>query len=224
MLDRRVVGCVVASVVAFGALSACGTGEPAQPAAESNSDLPSGVPSPPLATPPSTESGPLDQTDLPTPETLGKGWEYRIDPGSVEDGYSGSGAPAIARDPAEVVNAITPLGCKPAKQLPMPKHALEVTYQKGSTQGVGLLLEFIDEQEAATFFEAHTSALRDCAKTDRVIAQVTVDEPTRFVSVRKPGVGKEGAWIEGIHVDGTQILLVALSDPAASAAVARALH
>jgi hypothetical protein len=176
-----------------------------------------------LATTPSTESGPLDQSDLPSPETLGNGWEYRIDPGSVEEGYSGSGAPAISRDPAEVVNAITPLGCKPAKQQSMPNHALEVTYEKGSTPGVGLLLEFAEDQDAAAFFDAHTSALRDCAKTDRVIAEVAVDEPTRFVSVRTQGAGQEGAWVEGIHVSGTQILLLALGEPDAEASVVKAL-
>ena len=220
MLDRRAIGCVVASVIALGALSGCNT---AEPTAVSDNDLPSGVPSPPLATTPSTESGSLEQSDLPAPETLGKGWEYRIDPGSAEDGYLGSGAPAISRDPAEVVNAITPLGCKPAKQQSTPNHALEVTYEKGSTPGVGLLLEFAEEQEAAAFFEAHTSALRDCAKTDRVIDQVTVDEPTRFVSVRKQGAGQEGAWVEGIRVTGTQILLLALGEPDAEASVVKAL-
>jgi len=111
---------------------------------------------------PAARSGDLGQEDLPAPSALGGRWEYRIDKGSAEDGYLGSGEPAIARDPASVLAAITPLGCRPG-ELPMPVSALEVTYARGKLPGVGLLLQFVDEDTAARFFSGHADVLDRCS-------------------------------------------------------------
>src|SRR5262245_8816888 len=59
---------------------------------------------------PAARVGGLGREDLPRPSVLGKEWRYRIDPGDPEEGYRGSGEPAIARDPTSVLDAITPLG------------------------------------------------------------------------------------------------------------------
>ena len=40
-------------------------------------------------------------------QALGAGWDYRVDPGSVEDGYAGNGTPAMSRDPQEVAAVLT---------------------------------------------------------------------------------------------------------------------
>lgn len=160
---------------------------------------------------PGTTSGPLQQSHLPSPSELGPRWSYRVDPGSVEDGYVGSGAPAIAREPAEVVAALTPLGCRPA-DLPLPAHALEVTYQRGATPGVGLLLEFDDSSTAQRFFTVHTDALRSCLERNRVNGRLAIDGPSSFVSVRKERLPGTPTWTEGIHLDGARALLVAAAD------------
>ena len=95
-----------------------------------------------------------------------------MDPGNAEDGYVGSGEPATARDPMEVLGAITPLGCRPG-QLPVPTHALEVTYARDDLPGVGMLLRFDDEATAAQFFDAHTGVISDCV--GRRTVEIAVD-------------------------------------------------
>ena len=162
--------------------------------------------------PPDSRSGDLGQEDLPTPEALGKGWEYRIDNGNPEDGYVGSGEPAIARDPASVMAAITPLGCSP-QQLPTPARALEVTYQRNSVPAVGLVLQFVEAEAAEQFFATHTDVLRDCVDAKRVDVEVLHDSSSGFVSSRTEQLGQTPSWVEGLTVDGEEVTLIAVADP-----------
>jgi hypothetical protein len=164
----------------------------------------------------------LQQTDLPTPKDLGDGWEYRIDPGSAEDGYAGSGAPAIAREPQDVVTAITPLGCRP-DELPVPSHALEVTYQRLETPAVALLLEFNTSSEAQEFFQRHTDVLRKCTNSKQIDLSIDVDDSDRFISERTEKSGASLTWTEGISPRNSQVLLVAVGDGGESDTVTSAL-
>ena len=162
--------------------------------------------------PPDSRSGDLGQEDLPAPGALGKGWEYRVDKGNPEDGYVGSGEPAIARDPASVMAAITPLGCPP-QQMPMPARALEVTYERKSVPGVGLILQFAEAEAAQQFFATHTDVLRDCVDAKRVDVDVLHDSSSGFVSSRTEQLGRTPTWVEGLTVDGEEVRLIAIADP-----------
>lgn len=164
---------------------------------------------------PAPRTGDLGQEDLPAPEQLGEGWAYRVDRGNAEDGYVGSGEPASARDPLEVLGAITPLGCRPGR-LPVPSHALEVTYARDELPAVGLLLKFADESAASHFFDAHTSVIRHCVGRRTVDLEILRAEPGHFVSSRTEQLGETPTWVEGVGLRGTQVLLVAVADDGAS--------
>ncbi len=164
---------------------------------------------------PAARTGDLGQEDLPVPAELGEGWDYRVDPGNAEDGYVGSGEPATARDPMEVLGAITPLGCRPG-QLPVPTHALEVTYARDDLPGVGMLLRFADEATAAQFFDAHTGVISDCVGRRTVDLAVVRAEQGAFISTRTEQLGQTPTWVEGVGLRGTEVLLVAVADDGAS--------
>ena len=187
--------------------------------------LPPDVAGRPEATTPATTSGRLDRASLPEPRALGPRWRYRVDPGSAEDGYAGNGTPAMARDPREVVAALTPLGCRPV-QLPVPDAALEVTYgHADGTPAVGLLLEFDDDAEAAHFFALRVGVMRDCADWRRAQAEVEVlrDQPLTFVAVRDERLGGTPVWTEGVQRSGRRVLFVAVAGDDGAAAVASVL-
>jgi hypothetical protein len=164
---------------------------------------------------PAARTGDIGQEDLPAPGQLGDGWGYRVDHGNAEDGYVGSGEPATARDPAEVLGAITPLGCRPG-QLPVPTHALEVTYARDDQPAVGMLLRFDDEATAAQFFDAHTGVISDCVGRHSVDLAVVRAEPGAFISTRTEQLGQTPTWVEGVALRDTEVLLVAVADDGAS--------
>ena len=161
---------------------------------------------------PSPRSGDLGQEDLPKPEELGEKWEYRVDHGNAEDGYVGSGEPAIARDPLSVVAAITPLGCRP-QRLPTPSRALEVTYQRGATPGVGMVLAFGSDDSAREFFDTHAATVSDCVEAARVDVEVLQASADAFVSSRTEQLGQTPSWVEAMTLNGDRITLVAVADP-----------
>lgn len=163
---------------------------------------------------PDSRSGDLDQNDLPPPAQLGRGWEYRVDKGNAEDGYLGSGEPATAREPASVLAAITPLGCRP-QPLPMPETALEVTYQRGDTPGVGLVLQFAAEAEASRFFDVHAQVIRQCTNSGRVEVAIERQTSDRLVSTRVEQLGETPTWTEGVGWHGREIMLIAVADASA---------
>ena len=161
---------------------------------------------------PAARSGDLGQEDLPLPQELGAGWQYRVDPGDAEEGYVGSGQPSIARDPASVVAAVTPLGCR-GVELPMPTNAVEVTYRDNQVPGVGLVMSFADTDASRTFFERHAQVLRDCTTARRVDVRVMTDEADRFVSTRTEQLGHTPTWAEAMKVSGNRVTLIAVADP-----------
>lgn len=160
---------------------------------------------------PDSQSGDLGQNDLPPPAELGRGWAYRVDHGNAEDGYVGSGEPATAREPASVLAAITPLGCRP-RSLPVPDTALEVTYQRGDTPGVGLVLQFAAEAEAAQFFVRHARVLRQCTNSGQVELEIERQTSDLLVSTRVEQLGETPTWTEGVGWRGREIMLIAVAD------------
>jgi hypothetical protein len=157
-------------------------------------------------------SGPLSQRDLPAPEDLGGGWRYRVDRGDPEEGYVGSGEPAIARDPESVIDAITPLGCQP-QQLPKPEHALEVTYRRAATPGVGLVLQFASSASADRFFATHSDVVTGCVDSRKVNIRVLTASENVLLSTRTEQLGQTPTWVEGARLEGRTVTLIAVADP-----------
>lgn len=219
---RTVHTAAITLIAALPMLAGCSGVEPEE---SSRGQVPAGVPTRPAPTAPPTSSGDLTQGSLPKPNALGPRWTYRVDNGSVEDGYVGNGTPSVARAPEEIAAALTPLGCRPVR-LPVPESALEVTYaHRDGTPAVGLLLAFADVDTATSFFALRADSVRDCVQWAPARAKVTVlrDAANQFVSVRDVGVGATPVWTEGVQQDGLRVLLVAVSGRGGAAAVASAL-
>ncbi len=161
---------------------------------------------------PGSRSGDLGPEHLPTPDELGRGWQYRVDRGNAEDGYRGSGEPATAREPQSVLAAITPLGCRPAR-LPQPRSALEVTYARDELPGVGLLLRFDDEASAHRFFSTHARVLERCVGSRHIDLLVHERRESLIVTTRTEQLGRTPVWAEGMSYNGTDVMLVAIADP-----------
>ena len=119
---------------------------------------------------------------------------------------------AFARDPASVVAAITPLGCKP-QQLPEPARALEVTYQRGHVPGVGLVLQFDQSDTAQDFFNVHSGVLEECQDARRVDVEVVERSDDTIVSTRTEQLGETPSWVEAMSLDDDEIMLLAVADP-----------
>lgn len=168
---------------------------------------------PPPATPAPT-SGPLSKASLPSPKALGRGWSYRVDAGSIEDGYAGNGTPAMARDPQDAARSVLPFGCRPQK-VPTPTHALEVSYTyDGTTQaqrpGVALAMLFKSQQHAKAFYSTHVANLRSCAKRHDAPLMIRAQEPAdKFVYQRHERHSLP--WNEAIKLRNNQVMFVALA-------------
>jgi hypothetical protein len=205
---RRKPVCTTLIAFALVGLTACSSSSPSVPQT-SAAPMPTPTASPITrsASPPaSSSSGELTKLDLPKPADLGPGWRYRVDPGNGEGQSNGDGTPALARDPSEVVSALQPLGC-PRENLPLPAHALEVTYQNVTQPGVALLLEFSSDEQAGDFFTTHTQNLQQCAELSHSPVSATHLSGDTFRYVRHET--HSPAWVEQITVDGDRVLFVA---------------
>ena len=98
----------------------------------------------------------------------------------------------------------------------MPESALEVTYARGKLPGVGLLLQFVDEDTAARFFSGHADVLDQCSVDGG--AKVSIERRTEdlLVTTRMDEVGGTPAWTEGVGLRGDEVLLIAVADPSAA--------
>ena len=167
---------------------------------------------------PATSSGSLRRASLPKASILGAGWSTRADPGAAEDGYTGNGTPAVARDPADTVVALRPIGCAEesvyAVPLPVPKHALEVDYRHrpSGANGVGLALEFADATTAAVFFGVYTDSLSLCRSGADGTTRVSVQAPPGAAALATITVDPiEGStWRELAEVSGRVVRLLAV--------------
>lgn len=183
---------------------------------------------PSLPPEPAETAGSLDAADVPTPPDLGPGWSRYVDPGDAEDGYRGNGSWVRARDAAEVVQAVVPLGCTGltrAPRLPVPAYALEATYRgPGDAPAVALVLEYGRPVQAAAFVRGLGALGRACpapaqrvGRGDPLVAVVTqtrADETTVLDRRREYGVGaSEWVWSEAVVRRGARVGLLAVAAP-----------
>ncbi len=174
---------------------------------------------------PAPTSGTLRRRSLPAPAALGPGWAYRVDPGSAEEGYLTSGEPATARAPREVVAGLAPYACPDLTsppQLPVPRHALEVTYvhRPDGAPGVGLALDLASAAQAATFLRRYTQAQADCSSgrarvpSGTAVSVLARDADGAVVRRRDPADSGGVVWVEAVGSAGPRVLLTALADTA----------
>lgn len=240
----------LAALALTGVLAACGGGDPdrsgaaatpAESAASSSApeSAPPGTesPEPPVSAPgltaPAETAGDLDQDSVPAAPDLGRGWQQYVDPGQPEEGYVGNGSWVRAREVAEVVQGVIPLGCTrldapPA--LPVPEHALEATYRgPGGAPGVALTLDYDRTRDARALVAGFARIARSCpAPAERVrardpltvvITPVRVEEDRVLDRRRDYGEGSSPwLWSEAVVRNGSRVgLLILATDPAAPA-------
>ena len=173
---------------------------------------------------PATTSGGLSVASFPKPAKLGPGWEYAVDPGSVEDGYLGNDTPAMSRNPAELVQTAVPLGCLRPNVMAPPQHVLEVDYAYQGTTVIMVRSSFADPSAAAAFYRARKDNLDRCLGRTAVRAEGvlvgTVDELSTGVllSDRTP---TSAAWTELCVLDRDQVVLVAARTNIAASPMSR---
>jgi len=170
VLHRVAVSALTAAGLAVSLAGCAGASPASRPAAKvAVSSSPSATTSSPVPmdrmSPPAVRSGPLTGKDMPRPAALGRGWQFRVDNGSEEDGYAGNGTPTVQRDPGEVANLAVPLGCVDRGDLPQPRWALESDYAHASSGTIGLVvrLRFASVSSATAFMKRRDHALAACA-------------------------------------------------------------
>jgi hypothetical protein len=181
-----------------------------------------GVPTPGSTERPATTAGPLTKASFPSPQALGPGWRYAVDPGDAEEGYAGNGTSSLARSPEEVVQTAVPFGCDRDAAMPTPAHALEVDYTLRGAKAIAVRGQFASPAQAGTFFSARERNLRAClgrsgsAAIGPLVADLTVPGQGAVSSDRTPA---SDPWREVAVLDGDTVVLLAvqgadrLSDP-----------
>lgn len=186
--------------------------------------------------PPATRSGPLSGQDMPRPSALGHGWDFRVDEGSLEDGYAGNGTPTVERDPGEVSGLAVPLGCVDRGHLPRPRWALESDYAHGPTGTIGLVirLRFTAASDAATFMQRRDAALAACAAQtsttgtngNGLVQQLRLTADSTVSTRSDTGDLHDGsAWTEivALGTPDTDVTLVAVNVPQSAPVAHRAI-
>jgi hypothetical protein len=229
------LGAAVAAFVL--ALSACSGGdEPAarpRPAPPATTEVTSptasttdSAPSPGSMDEPATTSGPLSRRSFPTPRQLGAGWRYAVDPGSVEEGYSGNGTPTLERNPQEIVQTAVPFGCDRPFELTAPTHALEVDYTVAGAKAIAVRGKFGDAAEARSFFAGRARNLRGCEgragspAIGPLVMAVTAPAREALANDRTP---RSDPWRELAVLDRDTVVLLAVqgTDPLTAAQTRR---
>jgi hypothetical protein len=211
--DRAPAGAPAASASAAATPTAVGTAEPAPPA------------------PPATTSGSLTAGDVPPAAALGPGWAPYEDPGGVEEGFQGNGSWLRERQPEELLDGLTPIGCaSEPPELPVPSEALEGTYVGADgSRGVSIVLGYDDEARAASFMAAQGAIVRGCGEP---AGGVRADDPLtlviepvsvgaeRIVDVRREGgVGASPlTWTEVLLRSGSRVGLLSVGVESGGAA------
>jgi hypothetical protein len=155
----------------------------------------------------------LSQASFPKPRQLGPGWSYAVDPGDAEEGYSGNGTPALARNPREIVQTAVPFGCARSAPMPAPTHALEVDYTVRGSKAIAVRGQFAGSDDASAFFSGRAANLRSCLGRSGspaigpLVAALATPDRTSLASDRTP---KSDPWREVSVLDGDSVVLLAV--------------
>jgi hypothetical protein len=188
--------------------------------ASTTSQAASGVPAEPTTTntlpPPPPPSGPAPSTagglsarSLPIPS----GWQTAVLDGGDEEGFRGNGTWVHARDPRYAAQDVIALGCAAVTRddYTDPAAALEGNYQNRSGGGgIGLVLEFDDEQAATHYFELYRRQIQSCTTRDEPVHTTIVSGVSGLVDRR---TYPDSKWTEIAEQNGRRITLIILSDP-----------
>lgn len=133
--------------------------------------------------------------------------------GGDEEGFLGNGTWVHARDPRYAAQDVIAVGCAAVTRddYADPTAALEGNYvDRSGDPGVGLVLEFGDEQAATRYFDLYRSQVHACTTTDQPVHTAIVSAVSGLVDRRTyPG----SKWTEIAERNGRLITLIILSDP-----------
>lgn len=152
-------------------------------------------------------SGDLTQASFVVPP----GWKPTATDTSVQ-GLTPNGVPAHARNPAEVTEVmLSPCGEAPAHPVSDPAHALEMNLMRGSSAGVGELLEFGTANQARAWFDAFRTQLTACVRSQPSVFTKLAATPSVWRGRRN--LGSTGNFAEVGVLGGQRIAIYALDDP-----------
>ncbi len=165
-------------------------------------------PPPPPSEPAPSTAGELSAGSLPVP----RGWRTAVLDGGEEEGFLGNGTWVHARDPRYAAQDVITLGCSPVTRddYADPVAALEGNYRNSSgAPGVGLALQFADEQAADNYFELYRRQVTACSTGEPV--RITIETDVGGLVDRRTYPDSE--WTEIAERNGRRITLIILSDP-----------
>jgi hypothetical protein len=168
------------------------------------------LPPPPRPTGPApSTAGGLSASSLPIPS----GWRTAVLPGGDEEGFQRNGTWVHARDPRYAAQDVIALGCISVTRddYTDPSAALEGNYQNQSgDRGIGLVLEFPDEQTAIKYFDLYKRQVEACTRRDQPVRTALVSGVGGLVDRR---TYPDSEWTEIAERNGNRITLIILTDP-----------
>ena len=165
-------------------------------------------PPPPTGPAPSTVES-LSAKSLPIPA----GWQTAVLKGGDEEGFLGNGTWVHARDPRYAAQDVIAVGCAAVTRddYTDPTAALEGNYiNRSGDAGVGLVLEFRDEQAATRYFDLYRGQVQACTTADQPVHTAIVSGVSGLVDRR---TYPDSKWTEIAERNGRLITLIILSDP-----------
>jgi hypothetical protein len=165
-------------------------------------------PPPPTGPAPST-AGSLSAASLPIPA----GWQTAVLVGGDEEGFRGNGTWVHARDPRYAAQDVIAVGCAAVTRddYADPTAALEGNYQNHSGDpGIGLVLEFADEQAAIKYFGLYRGHVEACTTRQTPVRTAIVPTVDGLVDRR---TYPDSKWTEIVERNARRITLIILSDP-----------
>ena len=165
-------------------------------------------PPPPSGPAPSTAGG-LSATSLPIPS----GWQTAVLIGGDDEGFLGNGTWVHARDPRYAAQDVIALGCAAVTRddYADPTAALEGNYQdRSGGPGIGLVLEFDDEQAASDYFELYRRQVQSCTTRDEPVHTAILSGVSGLVDRR---TYPDSKWTEIAERNDRRVTLIILSDP-----------
>jgi hypothetical protein len=212
----------VLALLAFGAVAGCsdGTGGPVAapttvaPASPTPTDAAEPPDLPEQATSPPSTAGPVKQSNLPQPSSLGAGWKTYADPGGAEDGFLGNQTWTRRRDAHQAAFEALPVGCAnqlPDTALPVPQYALQGAYRnpRGAPATV-LVLRFAEPGQASTYFQGYGERMRACGRnTQGLSVEPLWSEPAAAGAIRR--YAGEETFVEVAVLHGRSVALLANS-------------